>query len=582
MKLRFLWLLLCLCQPLLAKRIALVIGNGIYDSTKAINEKPNLRNTRSDARLIAATLKNMGFEIILIEDATKATTDQALQVIREKGIGASLGVVYYSGHGMEVGGTNYLCPVGARLATRQDPETYHVSLDSVLRAMTDARIEAKMVVLDCCRNDPFNPIPRSVELDKSVPTRPSGVGLGVVEGVPKSTLIMFAAGPGQTASDGAGVNSPFTEIFSNVIQKPGISCFEALFQVSEHVKRQTNSKQQPWVKFDGAADAFRKYTFQGTAPAASDANTGVVSANQQDAQVMQEEIALIHQQSNAALAGGATPVPQSAPVPQGPDPREVANNEVSVFLRSWIANQESNSALAWVSDFAPLPQYTYWKGSGGAPSEFLRGDRQELIEKYPVRSYEIIGDATGEFFNNYREAVVAVSYHYRYQGAKTANGNSINTLNLKKTGDNWKITGYAETVRRNARIPGPKPTGAATINQITSAGFFNSWLVHNRSNNAADWVSDFTPTVAYCYKKNGRADHPYLRKDRQELIDKFPRRNYELSGFKLVQNDGTQALADVDFQYDYGRVKGRASLRLGLKLVDGRILITSYDEKVSK
>ncbi len=246
MKHWFVLLLILLSQPLGAKRIALVIGNGVYDATKPIDSRPNLKNTRSDARLIATTFKKLGFEVILLEDASKQTTLQGLNALRTKGAAASLAVVFYVGHGMEVSDTNYLSPINARLATRNDPETYHVSLNSVLQVMTEARIEAKMVILDCCRNDPFQPAPRALErdsVDQAVPAR-SG-GLGVIDKIPQSTLVMFAAGPGQTASDGLGVNSPFTEIFSSVIQKPGLSCFDAFFEVSEHVKCQTRALQQP-------------------------------------------------------------------------------------------------------------------------------------------------------------------------------------------------------------------------------------------------------------------------------------------------------------------------------------------------
>ncbi|YCM45070.1 caspase family protein [Verrucomicrobiaceae bacterium 227] len=574
-------LVICLAQPLSAKRIALVIGNGVYDATKPITSKPNLKNTRSDSKLVAATFKSLGFEVILIEDATKMTTLVALNAIKTQGADASLGVVFFSGHGFEVGGNNYLCPVGAPgLRTREDSDKFHVNLNTVLDAMSQARIEAKMVILDCCRNDPFAPAPRAIEVETTAPARAGG--MGVVDKIPQSTLIMFAAGPGQTASDGAGNNSPFTEIFSSVIQKPGISCFEAFFQVSEHVKRQTNSRQQPWVKFDGAADAFRKYTFQGTAPAASDSNTGVVSASQQNAQTMQEEVALIQQESVAALANGATPVPQSTPTPQGPSPRDKANNEVSVFLRGWLANQESNSAAAWTSDFGISPKYTYWKGPGGAPLAFLRSDRQELIEKYPVRTYEVIGDATGEFFNNYQEAVVVISYHYEYQGAKKASGNSINTLRLMKIGNTWRVMGYDETVRRNASTPLPSKPSVNSINQVTLAGFSNQWINHNFSNQPSDWVSDFANSVNYCYKKDGPANHPYLQKDRKELIDKFPSRKYEIESFKVLQNDGNRATANLIYRYDYGRVKGRSSITMGLGLINGKILITSYDEKILK
>ncbi|MEO5713073.1 MAG: caspase family protein [Luteolibacter sp.] len=564
-------------QPVFAAgRIALVIGNGNYDASKPINERPNLRNTRSDAQLVSATFKKLGFKVILLEDATKAVTEQALNALKTQGNEAPLGVVYYSGHGMEVDGTNYLCPIGGQLATRQDPDRYHVRLDTVLAKMAEAKIEAKVVILDCCRNDPFQAAPRTMEVEGQPAQRTNG--LAVVDRIPQSTLIMYAAGPGQTASDGRGVNSPFTEIFSSVIQTPGISCFEAFFQVSDHVKKQTNSAQQPWVKFDGAADAFRKYTFGGAAPATGDANAGVVMPSQQDLQTMQEEINKIHQESEAAMANGATAVPQNTP--QALTGMEQANTEVSVFLRRWISNQESNSAQAWAADFAPMPKYCYWKGFGGAPASFLLQDRQELIEKYPSRDYEVLGNATCQYFNNFREAIVVVSYHYEYSGVRRAGGNSINTIGLSKQGANWVITSYQEEVRRNALTPSTGPVAVTAIDQASADAFLARWISNNRSNRADDWVADFAPSVSYCYKKDGPADAAYLRQDRQELIDKFANRNYRILRFNVDVTDPTHATATLDYSYDYGRPKGKSTLKLSLALRNGRIEITRFDEKV--
>ena len=99
-------LALFLSLPLPAKRIALLIGNGVYDPNKTMVEQPNLKNTRSDARLLATTFKKMGFEVILLEDATKMNTLMALNAIRTQGAGASLGVVFFSGHGFAVDRNN--------------------------------------------------------------------------------------------------------------------------------------------------------------------------------------------------------------------------------------------------------------------------------------------------------------------------------------------------------------------------------------------------------------------------------------------------------------------------------------------
>lgn len=559
-------------NPLQAKRVALVIGNAVYDKTKPLRQQPNLHNTREDADLVSTTFKNLGFDVILLKDATKPSIKKGMADLKTRGKGADIGLVYFSGHGMEVNGANYVCPVGApQLSRRSDPEVYHVSLSSILQSMESSGIQAKMVVLDCCRNDPFKPVPKSITpgaADKSG-------GLAVLDRIPHSTLVMYAAGPGQFATSGPGKNSPFTEIFCSVVKDPKISCFEAFFQVSDHVKKKTNARQQPWVKFDGAADAFRKFTFHGTSPAASDSNTGVVSSGQQDTSAMSEEIARIEKEREDALANGSTAVSLA-------DARLKKENEaLSVFLRGWLANQESNSGFAWVSDFAANPKYTYWKKPGGAPSSFLYQDRRELIERYPERTYTIIGKATGEFFDNFQRAVVVVSYHYDYRGKKKASGNSFNTLGLKKVGNQWKITSYDETVRRNARLPSTQAQVSA-INQASADAFAAQWILNNKSNNPSDWVSDFATSVRYGYKKNGNANHAYLRQDRKELIDKFPRRSYKLLSFKVLTTSPNVATANLVYSYDYGRVKGKSALKLGLAVINGRIKITSFDEKVYK
>ncbi len=559
-------------QLLHAKRVALVIGNAIYDPAKPMREQPNLHNTREDADLVASTFKKLGFDVILLKDAKKSSIQQGLAQLKIKGKGANIGLVYFSGHGMEVNGANYVCPIGARLSSRADPEVFHVSLTSILHSMEISGIKAKMVVLDCCRNDPFQKSQKSIEVETT--SNKSG-GLAVLDRIPHSTLVMYAAGPGQFATSGSGENSPFTEIFCSVIKDPKISCFEAFFQVSDHVKRKTGARQQPWVKFDGAADAFRQYTFHGTAPADNDSNAGVVSTGNQDSSAMSEEIARIERERQDALANGSTAVNSA-------DFRLKKENEsLSVFLRGWLANQESNSEFAWVSDFAAKPQYCYWKKPGGAPTSFLFKDRRELIERYPNRTYTIIGDATAQFFNDFQRAVVVVSYHYEYRGKRTANGNSFNTLGLKKNGNQWKISSYDETVRKNARLP-TSQASSNSINQASANAFAAQWLLNNKSNNASDWVSDFAPSVKYGYKKNGNANHTYLLKDRQELITKFPKRSYEILNFKVLSQGPNSATANLVYTYDYGRAKGKSALKLGLALISGHIKITSFDETVSK
>jgi len=572
-------LLLCLLNfnILHAKRFALVVGNGKYNAAKQLHEKPNLKNAKNDAVLVAKTFRSLGFETILIEDGTLQQLYAGLERLKKEGAGAALGVVYFAGHGMEVDGTNYLLPVGAKLTNKASARTQTLPLDAVLRDLDSAKIQAKMVILDCCRNNPFA---QGRDWEMSRNNRP---GLAVIDRMPPSTLIMYSAGPGQTASDGRGVNSPFTEVFSQVIQKPNISCFEAFFRVADHVKKKTFARQQPWVKFDGAADAFRKFTFKGNAPTTIDANTGVVQMSQQDYKNMQEEINRLKQESQALQNSGSKPTTSTSALAKN----KLRESEVSlsVFLRSWFNNQESNSAYAWASDFAPSTKYCYWEGSGPAPLAYIVGDRKKLIEKYPNRQYSVLGKATAEWFDNYNRAVLIVSYHYEYSGVKRARGNSFITLGVKKVDNQWKIISYDENVRKNAFKPGETPPPTAKIAAITKPEldkFLTQFIQHNISNDANLWVQDFAPAVAYVYKKDGLASHAELRKGRAELIKKFPNRNYKVVSASYSGMQPTQVNASLTLDYDYGRVKGRTKLDLKVILQNGKIVIKSYNESIVK
>lgn len=123
--------------------------------------------------------------------------------------------------------------------------------------MQDSNFTAKMVILDCCRN---NPITRSWARTRSVSN-----GLGEIAGysLPPSTLIMYAAAPGRVALDGEGDNSPFTEALLKELREPGVSALNAFFNTSDRVIAATGNLQEPWVKFDGSGRAFRKLSFQG-------------------------------------------------------------------------------------------------------------------------------------------------------------------------------------------------------------------------------------------------------------------------------------------------------------------------------
>jgi uncharacterized caspase-like protein len=148
-------------------------------------------------------LRDEGFRTVhLVEDATRANLARALQEFQEEADSADWAVVYYAGHGIEIGGTNYLVPVDARLKSDRDAPDEAISLNRVLDAVAGAK-KLKLVMLDVCRDNPFGQ-----SMQRSLAVRSVARGLARIE--PEGgTLVVYAAKDGNVAEDGAGGHSPF-------------------------------------------------------------------------------------------------------------------------------------------------------------------------------------------------------------------------------------------------------------------------------------------------------------------------------------------------------------------------------------
>lgn len=223
-------LLLCL-TPLSAawadKRVALVIGNSAYPMAP-------LRNPINDARAMAKTLNQLGFDVILRTNLTQRGMVESL-----RDFGARIGrdgeaVFYYSGHGMQVKGRNYLIPVDADI--RGEDEVPYMSLDmaQVLDKLEAARSRANIVILDACRNNPFVRTFRS-----------SRVGLAQMD-APVGTLIAFATAPGSEARDGDGEFGTYTKHLLRQLPTPDVPVEIVLRRVREAVTAETKDRQVPW------------------------------------------------------------------------------------------------------------------------------------------------------------------------------------------------------------------------------------------------------------------------------------------------------------------------------------------------
>src|SRR5205085_3232676 len=154
--------------------------------------------------------------------------------------GSDMAIVFYAGHGMEVGGENWLIPVSAELRSDADIESEAVSLRSISAQVSKAR-QLGLVILDACRNNPF-----AAKMKRSISARAVARGLAPTE-PSENVLIAYAARDGTTASDGDGKNSPFTTALLRHIETPGLEISFLFRRVRDDVMLATKREQQPFV-----------------------------------------------------------------------------------------------------------------------------------------------------------------------------------------------------------------------------------------------------------------------------------------------------------------------------------------------
>ncbi|CAN7472854.1 caspase family protein [Pararhizobium sp. LjRoot235] len=219
-----------------AKRVALLIGNEKYEATSQLN------NPANDVDLMKASFEDAGFDTVTtVHDLDRASMVRALRDFEDAATGAEVAIIYYSGHGMEMNGQNFLLPVDVALKTDKDVEDEAVPLDRVQRSLEGAT-RLKLVILDACRNNPFEQ-----SMTRSISTRAVSRGLARVEPESADLLVAFASKAGTVAMDGEGKNSPFATALSKYLTEPGVDVRIALGKVRDEVVAATNRSQEPFV-----------------------------------------------------------------------------------------------------------------------------------------------------------------------------------------------------------------------------------------------------------------------------------------------------------------------------------------------
>src|SRR5882724_8978680 len=220
------------------KRVALIVGNSTYQTV------PQLPNPSRDASSVAKMFRDAGFDSVEIQiNVGNLEFKRSIRKFEALADHADIAVVYYAGHGLEIGGTNYLIPVDARLASDRDADDEAIPLERLVSSADGAK-RLRLIILDACRDNPFISIMRR---ERKVASRAVVAGLGKVEPTSTDTLIAYAAKAGSTADDGDGDHSPFTTSLLKNLTVPGLDVRLAFGRVRDEVLKMTGNRQEPFV-----------------------------------------------------------------------------------------------------------------------------------------------------------------------------------------------------------------------------------------------------------------------------------------------------------------------------------------------
>jgi uncharacterized caspase-like protein len=236
------------------QRLALLIGNASY-------RLDPLLNPVNDVRLMAESLKSVGFDVTVLENANleitlKTVNEFTKKLEQRKGVG----LFYYAGHAVQLDGENYLVPIDGSMEHEEEVRARSLKAQEVLQKMRRARNRLNLVFLDACRNDPFIKSNRS-----------AGQGLARMD-ASLGMLISYATAPGSVAEDGKGSNSSFTKNLAATIREPGLRIEDVLKRVRTAVRSDTKGRQITWDNSAIEGDFY--FLPQGSSSLATPANAG--------------------------------------------------------------------------------------------------------------------------------------------------------------------------------------------------------------------------------------------------------------------------------------------------------------------
>ena len=241
-----------------AERVALLIGNNAYASTP-------LRNAVNDAKDLGDALKELGFHVIVRENASRRDMIEAIREFDKALEGANAALFFYAGHAMQFKDRNFLIPIDAAMGSEEDVTFFSVEVAQIFDRMDRARTRYNFLILDACRDNPF-----------AASFKLSSAGLAQMS-APSGTLIAYATAPGSVAADGFGRNGIYTKNILANIRMPDLPVEIMFKRVREGVERETRKLQTPWdsssLKGDFAFNSTGRAATAGAVAAGPSADT---------------------------------------------------------------------------------------------------------------------------------------------------------------------------------------------------------------------------------------------------------------------------------------------------------------------
>ncbi len=250
-------------QTPLAGKYALVLGNSSYQH---VNKLPN---PAYDAKAVGESFERLGFKVTTAEDLGYDEMRRAILQFGRDARGADMAVIYFAGHGIELGGEDWLIPIDADLQTDLDVDTAAINLKSLMKAVSETQ-NLGLIILDACRTNPFRlrsptegraaePLERGIVMpnrgDRGLaPLDPSDSGLAAVDPV-NNVLVAFAARDGTVAEDGLGSHSPFTSALLTHLETKGLEINFLFRNIRDDVLAATKNQQEPFTYGSLSKDA---------------------------------------------------------------------------------------------------------------------------------------------------------------------------------------------------------------------------------------------------------------------------------------------------------------------------------------